>query len=110
MKEGDRPYYYNAMMEKEDGWMPAEGAGLTEVDAMGSGCWLIARRVIEKVPRPWFMREYDPDGVVVKGHDYLFCEKARKSGFKVWTHFDYPCQHFNEVELNEVIRAFNQMK
>lgn len=110
MKKGDQPYYYNSMIDKEEGWIPAIGTGLTEVDAVGSGCMLIARRVIEKTPKPLFMRQYDKDGVVEMGHDYLFCRKAKSQGFKVWTHFDYPCFHFNELEINEIISAFHQMK
>lgn len=112
MKKGDQPYYYNALDKKigTDGWTPASGKGLTKVDVVGSGCMLIHRRVLESMDKPIFMREYDNDGLVTRGHDYLFCENARNKGFEVWTHFDYPCLHFNETELGEQIRAFNEMK
>lgn len=110
--KGDQPYYYNALVKKDgtDGWMPAISEGLTEVDVVGSGCMLIHRRVIEMVKRPWFMREYDEDGIVVKGHDYLFCEKAQSCGFKIYAHMNYPCEHYVETDLHSQIRAFNEMK
>lgn len=107
---GDQPYYYNALKEVEDGWKPAIGEGLTEVDAVGSGCMLIHRRVLETMHKPIFMREYDQDGIVVKGHDYLFCQKAKNLGFKVWAHFDYPCTHFIENDLGSQIKAFHSMR
>ncbi len=109
--KGDQPYYYNALVEKEgtEGWKPAIGEGLTEVDVVGSGCMLIHRRVIKTVKRPLFMREYDEDGIVDKGHDYLFCEKAQSCGFKVWTHFGYPCEHYVENDLHSQINAFHRV-
>lgn len=110
MKKGDQPYYYNAMKEEGDGWKPSVGTGLHEVDAMGSGCWLVHRRVLEKMPKPCFMREYDEDGIVVRGHDFLFCKKAKECGFKIYAHFDYVCEHINELPITEVVNSILVMK
>jgi len=111
--KGDRPYYFNALMweEKEEGWKPYEKntRGLQEVDAVGTGCFLVSRRVIEAIKFP-FARQYDEDGLVTHGHDYLFCHKVKEHGFKVWTHFGYICQHFNELELLETIESFALIK
>lgn len=108
---GDRPYYFNALDwdEKEQAYRPHENMnGLQEVDAIGSGCMLIARRVILKLrDQQPFMRKWNQDGTVDVGGDYSFCQKVKKANFKVWTHFDYPCHHFNEISLIEVIEAFN---
>ncbi len=109
--KGDRPWYFNALDRKEDGYIPHTICdGLQEIDAIGSGCLLIARRVIialkDKQP---FARQWNKHGLVNVGCDYSFCEKAKKEGFKVWTHYDYQCMHFNEIELGEVIRAFGDM-
>lgn len=86
-------------------WFPR--VGLQEVDAVGTGCFLAHRRVFEhtdmKAP---FHRIYNEDGTVERGNDIAFCEKAKAAGFKVWAHFDYSCDHYNELPLNEVIRAF----
>lgn len=112
-KPKDWPIYWNAMDDKVEGgkwvgWKPhVPCQGLQEVDAVGGGCWVIARRVLQtlkdKMP---FQRTWNPDGTVEIGNDFSFCRKAKSEGFKVFTHFDYPCRHFNEVELTEVQEAF----
>lgn len=110
--EGDRPWYFNALDAVADGYVPhMDCEGLQEVDAIGSGCFLVAKRVMLalKDQQP-FMREWRPDGLVEVGGDYSFCRKVKAAGFKVWAHFDYPCRHFNELEVGEVIRAFAAMK
>ena len=107
---GDTPYYLNAMDFDDNpdgwGWKPTESVpGLKEVDAIGSGCMLVARRVLETMPKPLFMREYDKNGIVVRGHDYLFCKNAKEIGFKVYAHFDHQCRHFVEVDVLTYTRA-----
>lgn len=85
-KEGDRP--------------------LQEVDAVGSGCMLVSRRVLEGLRHP-FSRLYDDDGLVIRGVDMQFCARAKAAGFQVWAHYGYPARHFKEVDLLELIKAFN---
>lgn len=111
--EGERPIYWNIYRaDPESGgyseWLPQEG--LQQVDAVGSGCMLIARRVFEdpKMRVAPFRRTTEVGGQVEKGPDIAFCERARACGFEVWTHFDYPCRHFVEVELTEVIGAYDR--
>ncbi len=111
---GDRPWYFNALSKVEGGYKPLDSDlwdGLQEVDAIGSGCFLVSRRVMlalqDKQP---FMRQWGRDGRVTKGCDYSFCDKVKEHGFKIWTHFDYLCDHFNEINLLEVISAFNAMR
>lgn len=112
--KGDRPWYFNALKwdDKEQAYRPHLNTnGLQEVDAVGSGCFLVARRVILKLKdQQPFMRQWNQDGTVEVGGDYSFCQKVKAAGFKVWTHFDYPCHHFNEVSLIEVIEAINNMR
>ena len=112
--KGDRPYYFNALDwdNKEQAYRPHENMkGLQEVDAVGSGCILIARRVILKLKdQQPFMRQWNQDGTVNTGGDYSFCQKVKKAGFKIWAHYGYPCHHFNETSLIEIIEAFNGMK
>lgn len=110
-KQNERPIYWNAYKKKEgtDGyteWMPREG--LQKVDAIGTGCLLIARRVFanQEMRKGAFTRKLNADGTVDKGNDISFSERATEQGFEIWAHFDYPCLHFNELELNEVVRAF----
>lgn len=112
--KGESPIYWNAYKS-----VPEKGAytewpikeGIQRVDAVGTGCLLIARRVFEnkEMRKAPFERELNEDGTVNKGNDISFCEKATKQGVEIWAHYGYPCLHFNELELNEVIKAFNNL-
>lgn len=77
--------------------------GLTEVDATGSGCMIIKRKVLEhpdlKFP---FKNHYDLDGVKTTGLDFNFCTRAKKAGFKVWVHPDYVAGHYALVDLKDI--------
>lgn len=111
MKPGeDFPMYWNALDAVEDGWKPHyPQEGLREVDAIGSGCFMVSREVMEAIKAP-FMRVWNEEGIVEIGGDYAFCRRAKEKGFRVWAHFDYPCYHFNEVELGEASHAFTACK
>ena len=108
---GERPVYLNAYKLAEDGayneYQPQKG--LQEVDAVGTGCFLMARRVFEhpSLQKGCFTRTLYPDGRVEFGNDLSFCKRAKKAGFKVWAHFDYMCDHFNELSLSEMHRAYS---
>jgi hypothetical protein len=56
-----------------------------------------------------FLRKYNEDGTVQKGNDMAFSERARNQGFKLYVHYDYPCLHFNELDLNEIVKAFKNL-
>lgn len=116
-KPGDYPVYYNGLRKVEGGYLPLHGnlSGLKEVDAVGSGCMIIARRVLEKMKSDpphdrWFMRQWNENGEVEVGGDYSFCERAKRHGFRIYCHYDYPCYHFNEIEITEVTEAFGRLK
>lgn len=102
---GANPIVWNVFdkIPGEDMWkghIPDE-IGLEEVDAGGTGCVLIARRVLEKV-RPAFIREWDEDGIQTISSDILFCRRAKDAGFEIWAHFGYPCHHFKPTDLIQV--------
>ena len=108
-KKGERPIYWNAYdyVPEEDAYKEhLPRTGLQKVDAIGTGCFLIARRVFEnpEMRKAPFERKLLEDGRVNKGNDISFCERARGQGFEIYSHYDYPCMHFNELELNEVIK------
>ncbi len=114
-KPKERPMYLSAYdyAADEDGYKEHEPKdGLQRVDAIAGGCMLIARRVFEHpdMQKGAFTRKLYPDGRVNKGNDLSFCERAREAGFEIWTHYDYPAMHFNELELTEVARAFQSWK
>jgi len=112
---GERPYYFNMYdyVPEEDAYTEhKEMTGLQKVDAIGGGCFLIKRRVFEhpEMQKGAFTRQLHHDGTVNKGNDVSFSERARENGFELYAHYDYPCMHFNEVELMEMIQGFNNIK
>lgn len=114
-KPGERPVYWNAYdyVEESDAYRehPAK-EGLQRVDAIGTGCFLVARRVFlhQGMRQAPFKRKTNPDGTVNKGNDISFCERARARGFEVWTHYGYPCRHYSaNIELTQVESAIRGM-
>ena len=83
--------------------------GLSEVDAVGTGCIMISREVLEKVKHP-FENIYDPDGIKKYGLDISFCQKAKEQGFKVYSHLDYACSHWSIMDLKLVYQALLPLK
>jgi hypothetical protein len=109
-KPGERPIYWNAYdyVQADDAYREHEPKdGLQMVDAIGGGCFVVARRVLEQpvMQAGAFRRQLLPNGTVEKGNDISFCARARQCGFSVYAHYGYPCYHFREVELGEVIMA-----
>lgn len=110
-KEGERPIYWNAYDydSNVDAYREhQERDGLQEVDAVGTGCFLIAKRVFQdkELQKGAFTRKQNKDGTVDKGNDISFCERARNRGFNIYCHFGYPCDHMVEVSLNEVAKSY----
>jgi hypothetical protein len=75
--------------------------GLQEVDIVGSGALLIAKRVFDVLERP-FLIDWDAAGRKLAGPDIAFCRRARDAGFTVWCHYDYPCHHYVTTDISEV--------
>jgi len=94
-----------AFKRKPDGlYLPIEitgEEGLIEVDAVGTGCIFLSRKVLEDVRAP-FMNEYDADGIKIFGLDIAFCRRAKEKGYKVFVHLDYLCSHWTTVDLKEI--------
>ena len=75
--------------------------GLVPVDATGTGCIIMSRKVLEAVKHP-FENEYDSDGIKKLGLDLSFCKKARKLGFQPYVHLDYVADHHSTASLREM--------
>jgi len=109
-KPGERPIYWNGYdyFEPEDGYKEHdEKEGLQSVDAVGTGCIIIACRVLmhRDMQKGCFSRILNSNGTVYKGNDLAFCERARAAGFSIWCHYNYPCRHVVELELMESVKA-----
>lgn len=82
--------------------------GVVEVDAIGSGVMMIARRVLENLPYP-FRNEYDPEGIKTKGLDFNFCRRAKLLGYKVFCNTDILASHWTTVDLRTMWLTFDSM-
>lgn len=93
--------------------IPAEKqVSLQQVDAIGSGCMLTKREVVEAVKDDdegiiW-KQTPDEDGTSKRTGDFNFCDRARDLGFEVWAHFDYDCDHIKTHSLNDILEYANK--
>jgi len=66
-------------------------------DYIPTGLMLIPRWVLERVPRPWFHVDDDPETLAITPEDYYFCRKVRAAGGKVLCVGEVATQHFGEM-------------
>jgi len=64
-----------------------------EVDAIGTGCIIIAREVFEQVEWPWFINDPHYPSKTLGSHDNYFCQKAKEAGIKIWCDFTLTSPH-----------------
>jgi len=83
--------------------------GVIECDAIGSGCMMIARRVLENLPYP-FRNEYDTEGIKTRGLDFNFCLRAKKLGYKTYCDTDMLVSHWATVDLKNMWLTFNNLR
>lgn len=76
-----------------------DGKGVVGCDAVGTGCIMIRRDVLEKMPRPWFKFKFTDNYEIERGEDFYFCEKARAAGFTIHADKDRICDHFKLIQL-----------
>jgi hypothetical protein len=79
-------------------WIPITefGPGMQEADAVGFGCMMVRREVLEKMQRPYF--EFSDK----MGEDMYFCEEAKKLGYQILVDADVLCTH---LAVTEITRA-----
>lgn len=58
--------------------------GLMEMTRLPTGCLLIRMAVFDRLTRPYFRFDYDEASGVILGEDYIFCDRARRAGFRLW--------------------------
>lgn len=59
-------------------------SGLIEMARIPTGCLLIRMSVFEALPRPYFRFESNEETGDIIGEDYVFCDRARAAGFRIW--------------------------
>lgn len=85
--------------------LPDTKDALVRADALGTGCMLIKREVLEAVGHPWFKCHEMTAG----GEDFYFCERAKQEGFEVWGDFSVQAHHeyrYVWMERNDFMRRF----
>jgi len=75
---------------------------VVEVDGVGAGCLLIHRKVFKAIEKPYFLFEYDENGLVALGEHFYFCRKAHEAGFKAWVDRSKVCSHYKMVNLKDI--------
>lgn len=81
--------------------MDVEGnEGLVECDAIGTGCMIIKREILERPEMRYpFKNYYNEDGERILGLDLSFCKRAKDIGYKVWCHLNFACSHWTYMDL-----------
>lgn len=81
---------------------------LVEVDWCGIGCLMVDMDVFEKMKFPCFYDKWNWElGERQKGHDILFCEGAKKAGYKVYVDTLVQCDHVGSVHVNDLwVRSY----
>jgi hypothetical protein len=77
------------------------GSGLAKVDATGSGCIMVKRKVYETMTRP-YEYTYRPNGEGYMGEDFNFCLKAADNGFDTWFDWGCVCDHIRPCSIKGV--------
>lgn len=118
-RPGERPWYWNAYRRvRTDGphWTYTEWPvhdGLQQVDAIGTGCFLVKvsvlALVVQRFPGGPMARRVGFDGVVKQGGDLAFSERVIDLGYPVHAHFDYRCHHFKEINLTSMIEGVTSL-
>lgn len=83
--------------------------GLTKIDAIGTCCIIIKRKVLKKIKRP-FEDTFDKDGILINNDDLSFSLKCYKNGFEIWTHGDYMCSHYKKIDLLQMAHLLIKAK
>lgn len=71
---------------------------LCKVRAVGGGILLVKTSVFEKLNKPYFVMEHNEDGLISKGEDVYFCEKAKEAGYEIWCDPTIKIGHLGEYQ------------
>jgi len=62
----------------------SDARGLTEMRRIPTGCLLIRLAVFDALSEPYFRFVTDESAGTIVGEDYVFCDRARAAGFRIW--------------------------
>jgi len=91
--------------------MEKEREGLVNVDAVGFGCLLVHRDVLEDIDRPWFRwtkgyedHPWDLQHLGEKpgvSEDFFFCHRAQQAGYDIYVDTTTRCIHGKTCYLSD---------
>lgn len=98
------PLFLNVFDVEDNGAIvnvPPQTTGHQRVDAVGSGCILIHRRVLEdhRMKRP-FDQQLNENGEILVGQDLEFCRRVRAFGYTIGVNWEVVCDHYVSLHLN----------
>lgn len=76
--------------------------GVHPVDALGTGCMMIKRAVLEHPDVMPFQLGVTDKGIMVMSEDVLFCQRAKQAGFTIAADFDQVADHCHSLSLNAI--------
>lgn len=91
--------------------LPTPGQMITDVEAVGSGCMAIKRKVLEDPrmqiepgldPPAFFQNQYLANGIRIRGLDIDFCKRATELGYRIRTNWTVQVGHYKKCNLNGV--------
>lgn len=80
------PPHTSCGLNLDDTPISYEQTGIQEVKKLGTGVLLVHTKIFEKIGMPYFKVGYDND--VWTGEDFIFCERVRAAGYKIYCHND----------------------
>ena len=101
---GERRIVWSAWEEDGGGYIPmALKDHRFPVDAAGTGCMRLDRKILEKVEFPWFENHFERGSRrMILGEDFDFCRKVKAAGEKVWVDPNYRCHHMKMASIGQV--------
>jgi len=103
MSDPSFPIYFVGMDKVDGGYQEhKKKEGLQEVDAVGTGCICLSRKVLQEISSP-FIRKWNSKGIAIAGLDFYFCERAKEKGFQPYCNYDFIAEHYKEVGLLDVL-------
>lgn len=73
-----------------------DGQGLFEMKHLPTGCLLVKMSVFSALTEPYFRFLHDESTGEILGEDYVFCDRARAAGFRIW------CDGILSLELGHI--------
>jgi hypothetical protein len=84
---------------------------LFQAEKVGGTSILIARHVLEALPRPYQESIMDDNHENFKtGEDYYFCNQIRQAGFDIWIDPTQMCHHFHTIDILSIVEMMAGIK